>query len=576
MLLAVATLVVLPALWAFVYITAFGVNVAFFDDFQFVPYIAALQFRTLTFQALFALHNDHRILFPRIVMLITASVTHFNTKAEMYLYWLCLCLICGLFLLTLKQAQGLTPRSLLLFAPVSFTVFSLRQWENLLWGWQICWGMAVLFSILAFYLLAVRSRTTLCFILALVSGAIASFSLLTGLLVWPVGLLELFYLRRLEAGQRWWWYRFAVWSMVGAAVFVAYFHGFVRAAYVPYPLFFLHQPVQAFGYFLAAVGAPLASTLITAMMIGGLLCALLIFALLWQVRGRAARSLDMSLAVATFGVAAAGVLTVGRSGYGLDEALSSRFTLPGLIGIGGLYLWIVMHLGWERRTGAVVSALMLAVLIVGTVTSYRTGLSMGQVFLTARRVQAGFLRGYTTVPDAGLVGVSAGSPARFLLPQLVYMSTERLNIFYGSQGGSFAKPTALPAGLPNAGPSAGLGINEVNGVLLPPSGLTIVVGAATDDVLLVTGWAVDSASGRPAGGVFVDIDNGAQIPAAYGFNRPDVAGFFNNDSYAQTGFRAAFLAREFGPGRHTLSFRILSEDRSRYYQPDYRLILEVR
>lgn len=84
---------------------------------------------------------------------------------------------------------------LLLFVPVSFLVFSFRQYENMLFGYQINFALAEAFGVLTLFLLYVlgrRSFKKLAFVRALVSATVVSFSVLQGLFVWPAGLLQLF------------------------------------------------------------------------------------------------------------------------------------------------------------------------------------------------------------------------------------------------------------------------------------------------------------------------------------------------------------------------------------------------
>jgi hypothetical protein len=566
-LFGAVALIVLPALAAFLYITIYGANVVFGDEFALADYLAALQARTLTFPMLFAQHNEHRILFPRIVLLATASLTHFNTKAEMYLYWLCLCGICGLFLLAYVRLRGGGYRALFIFAPVSFILFSFRQWENLLWGWQICWGMAALFVTLALYLLAVRSRVWLSFALAVVSGVVASFSVLAGLVVWPVGLVELAYLTRERPEVRRFWLCCALWLLAGMAVFGVYFRGFVRPAYLPSPLSFLRPPGRGLIFFLTTIGSPLSLGSATAVVFGALLLALVVSMVVWQVQRRQDGRPSLWVGATMFGLAAAAVVTVGRAGLGLEQAMASKYTVLGLIGIAGLYLWVVTELGWQNLAQAIARGGLLALLATGLFAGYAGGLGEGQIWLTARRAEAGYERAFSTASDLQLESVYPGPPAGFLLQQLVFMRSEGLNVFFGSPH--------RPAGWHYAGTVAALGIDGVNDQTAPPSGSTVFVQAPAYAVSL-SGWAIDTRSRHAAGGVYIDIDGQADIPAKYGLDRPDVVAVFKDDAYGRTGFQAAFSAQALGPGRHVLSFRILSADRSRYYQPSYVLIVDVR
>jgi phosphoglycerol transferase len=100
---------------------------------------------------------------------------------------------------------------------------------------------------------------------------------------------------------------------------------------------------------------------------------------------------------------------------------------------------------------------------------------------------------------------------------------------------------------------------------LPPcAGVT---PAAIDDIgpMSVRGWAVDDRAHRPAGDVDVAID--AQVFAAfYGIDRPDVATKHDNPAYRRTGVLARMSTKALTPGSHAISFRIVSADRTCFYQ----------
>jgi hypothetical protein len=571
-MVAAGTLIALPALLSLAFTIAFGVNVVFVDEFTFIPYIAALQTKTLTLQALFEPYNEHRLLFPRLVQLATASVTHFNTKAEMFLYWLCLCGICALFLLIFTKANGFSFSSLLLFAPASYLIFSLRQFENFLFGWEICWGLAALFSILAIYLLQLRRSDVLSLALAMASGVIASFSILAGLLIWPAGLVEMAYLSRNPRRRRFLWVAVSDWLLAGIAVFAVYFHRLERPSYLPGPSSILQAPLHSLRFFLAALGAPLAVEPNDAAAIGILLGCFAVFVFVHQWRRPYSRSAAVWVAVLAFGLASEVILAAGRSSFGIDLAVGSRYTTFGLLGLAALYLWCVTQLDWKRMPETLAGSALLTLLAVGTVAGYSDALYQGRSLMLDRKDLARYELNFDRYTDAELAPHFVATPVLSIAQQLVYLRNEGLSVFYGTP----PTQTAYPAGLPSAGLALLFGIDNANGVALAPNGATIVAGPATENVVLINGWAADTVSRLPAGGVFVDVDGQTQVPASYGLDRPDIATYLNDSSYERTGFRAGFSSDGLAKGKHVLTFRILAADSSSFYQPDYRLTLDVR
>ncbi len=127
-------LVLSPAALAFVYVRLFGVNVPYWDQWWIVSLLGELSAGTLSISDLWSQANEHRIFFPRIVMLLLGSLTQYNNVAEMYL-------VQGFFLVTLIVLLLVFKNDIkidnarikhLLFVPISFLLFRPRQFEDML------------------------------------------------------------------------------------------------------------------------------------------------------------------------------------------------------------------------------------------------------------------------------------------------------------------------------------------------------------------------------------------------------------------------------------------------------------
>jgi hypothetical protein len=154
----VLILCLLPAFIALAYIHAYGVNCIFWDGFEFVPLIEKYYKGTLTFQDFYSQHNEHRFLFPRLVMLPLGLATRYNTVAEMYVGWgfLCLSALPVFLLCRMLYRDALTATGA--FIPAVWILFSLRQSANLLWGWQMSFFMASAFFLLSMYFMQSSRR----------------------------------------------------------------------------------------------------------------------------------------------------------------------------------------------------------------------------------------------------------------------------------------------------------------------------------------------------------------------------------------------------------------------------------
>jgi len=135
------------------------------------------------------------MLFPKIVYLLLGSVTRYDNVAEMYLIQGCLLVTLVLLLLVFRDNVSKQFSGLFLFFPVALLVFSLKQYKNMLFGFQINFAFAEVFGVLALFLLYLLGRRMsskkLVFVAALASATIASYSVLPGLFVWLAGLLQL-------------------------------------------------------------------------------------------------------------------------------------------------------------------------------------------------------------------------------------------------------------------------------------------------------------------------------------------------------------------------------------------------
>src|SRR5215210_7639969 len=177
--------VLIPAALPYLYVRAFGVNVVFADAWEIVPLFRKWFHGQLTFADLYAQHVEHRMFFPRVAELSLGLLTRYNNVAEMYVIVSCFLITAAVLLLAFRREIGLP---LIFFVPVALLIFSFRQYENMLWGFQISFAFTQTFGVLALYLLYSSSRDNFrayAFAAALGSATIASFSTAQGLLVQP-------------------------------------------------------------------------------------------------------------------------------------------------------------------------------------------------------------------------------------------------------------------------------------------------------------------------------------------------------------------------------------------------------
>lgn len=126
--------------------------------------------------------------------------------------------------------------------------------------------------------------------------------------------------------------------------------------------------------------------------------------------------------------------------------------------------------------------------------------------------------------------------------------------------------------LKNVGKNTIFSIDIVNGQALPKSGPIVV----NTHHVTMGGWAVDQQAQSEAGGVYVTVDGGMDVPTEYGTERKDVADINKNPRYRRCGFAASIETSTMAKGRHMLGLKILTADKKGYYEPDQKIEIEVQ
>ncbi len=150
----------------------------------------------------------------------------------------------------------------------------------------------------------------------------------------------------------------------------------------------------------------------------------------------------------------------------------------------------------------------------------------------------------------------------------ISVSCGRKDVDAGGTAGAttpVAKP--LPPGTtPNLTRSdlAPLGVLDNIGPVADPAKQK-AVQVAGDTTFGITGWAVDEPKKAAAGGVDVVIDQ-TPYSAHYGSPRKDVASHFNQPAYDNSGFELMIAPGQLSKGQHSVSIRVISNDKKSYYQ----------
>ncbi len=312
----------LPLAGYFSFLGRYSVNVVVGDQFDDLTVIQHTYKNLFDWGALWAQHNENRIFFPNLIVVLLTRTTHFNIQVEEYLSAVMLVTAVGLIIWAHKRRSPETPW--LYYCPVVILALSIVQFENTLWGFQMAWYLVLLSLAVALVLLDRPTMTWWVMVAAIVAAVVGSYSSLQGLLIWPAGLVLLYHRRRRPA--------FAVtWITAGVATAALYFYHFDFSSSSGILRIGLDHPLGAARFFLFALGEIVGfrvdrldsgnravSTL-------GLVIVLLALAvlILYGIRRDSTDGGPIGVALICVGLLFAAIIGEGRAYYGYSGAGSS-------------------------------------------------------------------------------------------------------------------------------------------------------------------------------------------------------------------------------------------------------------
>lgn len=330
---------VLPIIFIAGFILHFGVNAPFQDDWSNVTIYRQIDDGQVPAKALWHQHNEHRIFIPNSLSIAGSYLSHGNLKFLM-LVNLALAVATLLLLFSVLKEYSLL---------IALWFLSPIQAENWLWSFEIAWFVCILAVVWSFKRLTEKRLWP-----AIAGGVVASFSTAIGLLVWPVGLLLLFFTK--QPKKRW--------VISAVLTCLLYFYHYIRPPSSSGTLHFI-----GFGrYFLAILGGAVTNSPDAAILAGGILLSLLI-PLGYLVYKTRLRKGHFWMSLILFSLAAMAFTDVGRSASGIAQALSSRYTSFTLLYIVGL-----IGLCWTLTKQQGVRWLVIGLSIPLLISSYLGGI----------------------------------------------------------------------------------------------------------------------------------------------------------------------------------------------------------
>ena len=430
-----------PVVLTYIYIRHYGINVPFWDQWSFLEFLQKWSMHTATLADLVEQHNEHRIVFPRLIMTGLAAVTSYNTLAEMYLGWMCVCATTLVIFFMYRKTVKISDITLIQFIPVVALLFSWRQVENWLWGFQLGFFLPLSLVLCCFALIELSEALGFYFLGAVITAGIASFSLASALSVWPIGLWQLWRKERsrntkhTKAAYKMTW----SWGLIGAGALGLYLLGYNKPAHHPSLAYSLEYPRAAFLFFLAVLGSPLCVDRYSAITTGLLLLLSGVYA--YAANRPKLFSLNSFWdALVAFAICSAVLLVAGRASLGLEQALAPRYTTFVILGLIGLYVRLLMLASDRQFLNIFAYGLLSAFIAQGIFISLEYGIDEARVTQGKREKAVYILQTLSERSDEEIKKYLFPEPAavRRLAP---FLEAQRLSIFAANKSQT---DTALP------------------------------------------------------------------------------------------------------------------------------------
>ncbi len=186
----------LPLLGLICLLVQYQVDVPYQDEWSYLSLIDKSFLGELSLRDFWTQLNEHRPVFPRLIIVPLARLTHWNITYELALNVI---LALGSFLIlswyVLKSNPFADPSKTRWFIPIiSLIVFSIQQLDSWLWGGATTpFFLSVCSAIFGIVLLSAASFRWNIFWIAVFLGIISNYSHSAGFVYWPVGSLILFW-----------------------------------------------------------------------------------------------------------------------------------------------------------------------------------------------------------------------------------------------------------------------------------------------------------------------------------------------------------------------------------------------
>ena len=376
----------IPFLLIGFYIDAYGVNLPFWDEWSATfPVAVKTQQGNLTFADIFRQHSSHRFVFTKTLTALLTVVNGWNLKIMMYISFL----MAGLnFVIVSDLFRQRFPKATpFVLIPFSALIFSYRQYGIWLWGLGTQVLFARTFFLSALWVLKRLQPGWKPLLVAALLAFCGTFSFGYGMLIWGILIIILW-----TGGYRQ-KRHYLFWVLATIVSIGLYFTDFHRLESTSFELKALPDLIHyvmiylSGGFFQSLYqGEFFQPARVTYL---GLILLALSAIYLWH-RTKTWTAIDSWLTLVLFAVLVAGLTSLGRIQFGVNQALSSRYVAVSVlfwvavVALALTTIWHVIHQP-ERQKWEVGMSISIAIILIGVTA----------IFFRGNR-EAGQFHGYVT------------------------------------------------------------------------------------------------------------------------------------------------------------------------------------
>lgn len=385
-----------------IYVLRFSVDVPWWDQFCHVSLL-----KNLTLHNIFSLHNEHRIIVPRIFFILLSKITHWNVRVETFFNWFFL--QCSAILLYAILKKNVNKEYTWVVAILTCFFLTPQYFDDLLWGFQNCLQINLLGIMASVFILSSMKKSWLRIHLAVLSCIIATFSWFSGLLIW-VSLLPLVFLVNDEVKSIVYDQRettkIIYWVIVTAMVMIVYFRNYhIQMSYHPpiaYPWIYYRQFFLYFFTFLGSSwladgGNVLGKFVYAHTFLGIWLCLVFILGCVFNLFN--IRRNIPKLCLLVFILLTAAAVSFGRANFPLAQSLEARYRIYSVLLPILMIDMLISGTGIKTKLGKTMFFILISGVFIGIFLGWQEGIRKGKSWNFQQRINRISLISYETATD---------------------------------------------------------------------------------------------------------------------------------------------------------------------------------